>query len=129
MRMWGAGVHSAYAIQIALALMLAASLAWLWRSNVVFELKASALATASLLATPYVLDYDLVVLAVAIVFLARHGLKHGFRDFEISLLAAVWLVPLLSRAIAGATGIPLGLIVLLALYGFTLRRAALDHVV
>ena len=61
--MWGAGVQLAYAIQFALALMLAASLAWLWQSDAAFELKAAGLATASLLATPYVLDYDLVVLA------------------------------------------------------------------
>jgi len=128
-RNWGGNLATAYAAQGALALLLAASLAWLWHSEAAFELKAAALAAGSLLATPYVLDYDLVVLAVAIVFLARHGLKYGFRDFEISLLAAVWLVPLLSRAIAGATGIPLGLMVLLALYGFILRRAALDHAV
>src|SRR5712671_4102824 len=127
MRMWGAGVHSAYAIQIALALMLAASLAWLWQSNAVFELKASALATGSLLATPYVLDYDLVVLAVAIVFFVRHGMNRGFHDYEISLLAAAWFMPLLSRAIAGVTGIPLGLLVLLALYVFTLQRAVRDR--
>src|ERR1035437_4679070 len=101
-RMWGAGVHTAYAAQIALAL-------------------------ASLPATPYVLDYDLVVLAVAIAFFARHGLRRGFRDYEISLLAAAWIVPLLSRGIAGVTGIPLGLMVLLALYVFTLRRAAQDR--
>ena len=105
---------------------LAATLAWLWHSDAAFELKASALASGSLLATPYVLDYDLVVLAVAIAFFARHGLRHGFRDFEISLLAAAWMVPLLSRGVAGATGIPLGLLVLLALYAFILRRAALD---
>jgi hypothetical protein len=126
-RMWGAGVHSAYAIQIALALMLAASLAWLWQSNAVFELKASALATGSLLATPYVLDYDLVVLAVAIVFFVRHGMNRGFHDYEISLLAAAWFMPLLSRAIASVTGIPLGLLVLLALYVFTLQRAVRDR--
>jgi hypothetical protein len=128
-RNWGGSLATAYAAQGALALLLAASLAWLWHSEAAFELKAAALAAGSLLATPYVLDYDLVVLAVAIVFLARHGLKHGFRDFEISLLAAAWLAPLLSRAIAGATGIPLGLMVLLALYGFILRRAALDDAV
>jgi hypothetical protein len=127
MRMWGAGIHLAYAVQIALALMLAASLAWLWQSNAAFELKASALATASLLATPYVLDYDLVALAVGIVFFARHGLNRGFRTFEISLLAAAWIAPLLSRGVAGATGIPLGLVVLLALYVFTLRRALIDR--
>jgi hypothetical protein len=128
-RMWGASVHTAYAIQTALALMLAASLAWLWRSNAAFELKAAALATASLLATPYVLDYDLVALAVAIAFFARHGLNRGFRGFEISLLAAAWIVPLLSRVIAGVTGIPLGLMVLLALYAFVMRRAVLEHAV
>src|SRR5260370_20569766 len=64
-RMWGAGVHTAYAVQITLALLLAATIAWLWQSNAAFELKASALATGSLLATPYVLDYDLVVRPVA----------------------------------------------------------------
>ena len=126
-RNWGADVRTAYAIQAALAVMLAATLAWLWHSDAAFELKASALATASLLATPYVLDYDLVVLAVAIAFFARLGLARGFRDYEISLLAAAWLVPLLSRGIAGATGIPLGLIAMLALYAFTLRRALHDR--
>jgi hypothetical protein len=107
--------------------VLASSLAWLWHSDAAFELKAAALALGSLLATPYVLDYDLVVLAVAIAFFARHGLLHGFRDFEISLLAAAWIVPLLSRSIAGATFIPLGLGVGLTLYGFVLRRAVLDR--
>ena len=123
----GATVHTAYAIQIALGLSLAATVAWLWRSDVAFELKASALATASLLATPYVLDYDLVVLAIAIAFFARHGFAHGFRDYEISILAAAWIVPLLSRGIAGVTGIPLGLIAMIALYSLTLHRALSDR--
>jgi hypothetical protein len=126
-RMWGASVDTAYAVQGALLMSLAATLAWLWHGDAAFELKAAGLATASLLATPYVLDYDLVVLAVAIAFFARHGLISGFRDFEISLLAAAWIVPLLSRGLAGITGIPLGLMVLLALYLCTLRRALLDN--
>ncbi len=57
----------------------------------------------------------------------RHGLSRGFRTFEISLLAAAWIAPLLSRGVAGAAGIPLGLVVLLALYVFTLRRALIDR--
>jgi Glycosyltransferase family 87 len=126
-RNWGADIRTAYAIQTALALTLAATLAWLWHGDAAFELKAAALATASLLATPYVLDYDLVVSAVAIAFFARHGFARGFRDYEISVLAAAWIVPLLSRGVAGATGIPLGLIVVLALYGFILRRAQQDR--
>ena len=128
-RSWGANVPTAYALQSALALLLATSLAWLWHSDAAFDLKAAALATGSLLATPYVLDYDIVVLAVAVAFFARHGLRCGFADFEISVLAASWIVPLLARGVAGATGVPLGLIVLLTLYGFVLRRAVLDHAV
>ena len=126
-RNWGADVRTAYAIQAALGLTLATTLAWLWHSDAAFELKASALATASLLATPYVLDYDLVVLAISIAFLARHGFKSGFRDYEISVLAAAFIVPLISRGLAGATGIPSGLIVMLALYVATLRRAMADR--
>jgi hypothetical protein len=75
-------------------------------------LKAGALASASLLATPYIMDNDLVVLAIA--FFARHGLKRGFRDYEIGMLAAAWVVPLLSRSVAGIAAIPLGLMVMLA---------------
>jgi hypothetical protein len=126
-RTWGAGIHAAYAMQVALALTVAASLAWLWQSDAAFDLKASALATGSLFATPYVLDYDLVVLAVSIAFFARHGPNRGFRDCEISLLAAAWTMPLLSRGLTDVTGIPLGLMVLLAFYGFTLRRAVMER--
>lgn len=126
-RMWGGSVQLAYAIQIALAVTLATSLAWLWHSEAAFELKAAALAVGSLLATPYVLDYDLVVAAIAIAYCARLGLAQGFRDYEISLLAAAWLVPLLTRGVAQVTAIPLGLLVLLMFYVFILRRAALDR--
>lgn len=125
-RMWGGSIDLAYAAQGALALTLAATLIWLWRSNAASELKAAALAIASLLATPYVLDYDLVVLGIAIAFLVRHGLTRGFHSYELSLLALAWAAPLVTRGIAGLSGIPLGLIVMLALYTMTLRRAATD---
>jgi len=121
-RMWGGSVAMAYSAQATLAVTLAATLAWLWHSDAAFELKAAALATASLLATPYVLDYDLVVLALAIAYLARLGLARGFRGFEISLLAAAWIVPLCSRGIAQVTAIPLGLTTLLLLYAIIMRR-------
>jgi hypothetical protein len=45
----------------------------LWQSDAAFRLRTSALASRRLLATPYVPDCDLVVFAVAIVFV-RHGM-------------------------------------------------------
>jgi hypothetical protein len=126
LRAWGFALQPAYAAQLSLGLVLAVSIIWLWRSNAAFDLKASALATASLLATPYVLDYDLMVLAISIAFFLRHCFRHGFQPFEISALAAAWIVPLLSRSVAGVTLIPLGLLAMIALYAITMRRAASD---
>jgi alpha-1,2-mannosyltransferase len=48
-RNWGADVHTAYAIQIALGVMLAATLAWLRHSDAAFELKAAALAAFAIM--------------------------------------------------------------------------------
>jgi len=125
-RMLGGGIEAAYAAQAALTLAVAGSLVWLWRSRAACELKAAALACGALLATPYILDYDFVVLAISIAFLARHGLARGFRDYEISLLAFCWISPLVARSIAATAGVPVGLIAMLALYALTLRRAAVD---
>ena len=122
-RMWGGGVDLAYMAQGALALGVAAGLIWLWRSEAAVDLKASALAVAALIATPYVLDYDLMILAVAIAFYARHGLARGFHNFELSLLAFAWIAPFLSRPLAEATGIPLGLAAQIVLFIMALGRA------
>jgi ABC-type xylose transport system permease subunit len=43
------------------------------------------------------------------------------------MLAAAWVVPLLSRSVAGIAATPLGLMVMPAFYTFVLRRAALDR--
>jgi alpha-1,2-mannosyltransferase len=125
-RMWGGGLPLAYAVQGAVSVAVACGTAWTWRSTCSYDLKAALLVVATLLASPHVLDYDLVLLALAIAFFARDGLRRGFGDFEISLLAAAWIVPLLSRGVAGLTGMPLGLLVMLALYLSTLRRAMRD---
>jgi hypothetical protein len=123
-RMWGGGIPLAYAVQGVVSAATACGTAWAWRSSCDRDLKAALLIIATLLVSPHVLDYDLMILAPAIAFTVSAASAGGFRDYEISLLAAAWIVPLLSRITAGVTGIPLGLLVVLAFYVFTLRRAA-----
>jgi len=65
----------------------------------------------------------LMMLAVAIAFYVRHGLARGFHDFELSLLVFVWVAPLLTRPVAHATGIPLGLIAQIILFVMAIDRA------
>jgi hypothetical protein len=125
-RMWGGPIALAYAAQGALTLGLAAALVWLWRSQADFALKAAALCLATLLATPYSMDYDMMALAPAIAFLGVHGLRRGFAPYEISALAALWIVPLVARSIAQVALIPLGVIVMLAMFLVVLHRARSD---
>lgn len=125
-RMWGGPVALAYALQAALALALAAALVWLWRSRAAFALKAAALPIATVLATPYSLDYDLMLLAPAIAFLAADGLRRGFAPFEKTVLAALWIVPLIARSVAEAVLIPLAVPAMLLTFAVLLHRAMTD---
>lgn len=123
-RMWGGPVGLAYAVQGAVTLALAAALVALWRRPVDFALQAAALIIAAILATPYSLDYDMTALAPAIAFLASHGERRGYAPYEASALAALWLAPLLARAVAAATLVPIGVPMMALTLGLALRRAA-----
>lgn len=123
-RMWGGAVPLAYAAQATTTVALAIALIWLWRSEAAYPLKAAALAVAAILATPYALDYDLMVLAPALAFLACDGIGRGALPYEKSLLSLAWLAPLVTRSVTGATLVPLGTLVMLALMGLILGKAA-----
>jgi hypothetical protein len=125
-RMWGAPVRLAYVAQGAAVLVLAVALIWLWRSRAAAPLKAAALTVAAILATPYSLDYDFVVLAPAIAFLAAHNLARGFGPWEKTALAILWLMPLVARTIAEQTLIPVGVPAMVLVFALILRRAAVD---
>jgi glycosyl transferase family 87 len=126
LRMLHAPVTVAYAAQGAITLAIAASLAWLWRSEADFALKAAALCLGTILATPYCLDYDMLVLAPAIAFFGAYGLRRGFAPYEITALSALWAAPLVARSIAELTAIPLGASVMLVMFVVVMRRARTD---
>jgi alpha-1,2-mannosyltransferase len=126
-RMRGGGVTLGYVVQGLASTVTVVSVAWIWRSSTDRDLKAALLLVATLLASPHVLDYDLMILAPAIAFMVAAGAARGFRDDEITLLAAAWIAPLLARGIASSTGIPLGLITVLTLYALMMRRAIITR--
>jgi alpha-1,2-mannosyltransferase len=125
-RMWGGGVPLAYAAQGAVTVALATALTWLWRSAAAYPLKAGALIIGAILATPYSLDYDFVVLAPAIAFLAADGFARGFGPYEKTALALLWFMPLIARTVAEHTLVPLGVPAMLFVLILALRQAADD---
>jgi hypothetical protein len=78
----------------------------------------------TLLITPYVLDYDLVLLAAPIAWIALEGLTSGFLPWEKSLLLFAWIAPMWSRWVGMLYGIPLGPVVLALVMIAIIRRAA-----
>jgi hypothetical protein len=77
----------AWMLQWTMTAAVAATLVTVWRSNVRYSLKAAALATGTLLTTPYLFMYDMMVLAIPIAWLTRLWLSHGFRSYERPALA------------------------------------------
>jgi alpha-1,2-mannosyltransferase len=123
-RLWGGGISLAYAVQGAASLIAICGVAWMWRSSGDRNLKAALLMVATLLGSPHVLDYDLTIVGPAMAFtVASIYASGGVLDYEISLIAVAWITPLVARGIAGASGLPIGLITIVALYGVVMRRA------
>jgi alpha-1,2-mannosyltransferase len=123
-RLWGGGISLAYAVQGAASLIAVGGVAWMWRSCGDRNLKAALLMVATLLGSPHVLDYDLTIVGPAMAFMAASiDARGGALDYEISLMAVAWIAPLLARGIADASGLPIGLITIVALYGVVMRRA------
>jgi hypothetical protein len=123
MRMAGAPVGIAYFGQFLLAAALAISVFRLWRSGAPNEVKGAALVAASLLATPYVVDYDFVILAPAVALLMREAQASGWRAWEKSILLLIAAVPLAARPIGEAVPVSLGLLALLAFVAAVRSRA------
>ncbi len=120
-RMWGGSVPFAYAVQGAVTVAAMGAVLWLTRAARP-NLRGAAICAAALLSTPYLLDYDLVVLGLGAAFLVADGLERGFLPWEKSLLALVWLAPLAARPLAEATFFPLGQLAIVAVLALAMRR-------
>ena len=117
----GGGIDLAYAVQaVASVIAISASL-WVARAGRP-DLRNAAVTAAVLIATPYVLDYDFVVVLAGIAFLWRDAVRHGWLTWEKSLLVVVWVAPLVARNLAAMILIPLGLTTAIIILGLAVRR-------
>lgn len=110
-RYFGGSEQLAWTLQLAMTAAVICSVVALWRSNVRYSLKAAGLATGTILAIPYVFLYDVMVLAVAVAFLVRDGLRFGFRAYEWPLLGLTFLLLFIFLAVGAPTGFTATLIV------------------
>ena len=91
-RTFGGSEHLAWALQAAMTGTVVVATVLLWRSKARYSLKAAGLATGTLLITPYLFLYDMMVLAIPIAWLVRIGLADGFRKYELPALGLAALL-------------------------------------
>jgi hypothetical protein len=102
----GVGLFAAYAAQIAAALLAAALVAYAWFKDGPAPVRNAAVMIGVLLATPYLQDYDLVLGAFIVVWLAR--LDAEWKPATQIACASILLLPLLASPLAKLTGLAFG---------------------
>jgi alpha-1,2-mannosyltransferase len=123
-RLLGGGMGIAYALHLAVALTIVALLMRLCRAVPIGDGGGAAMVTASLMASPFVLGYDLMLLAIPLVWLLREAARTDFLPWEKTVLLAGFLLPLISSSVADRLRLPLAPPVILALFMVIYRRAA-----
>jgi alpha-1,2-mannosyltransferase len=124
-RLLGSSVSIAYTLQGLAALGAAAMVVWAWRRNGDPDMKNAALMAATPLSTAFIFDYDLMLLAPAIAWLARKGLTDGALPYERATLVAVFVAPFVSRVVGMYTHLLLAPILIAALVAVIIRRMRL----
>jgi len=117
-RTFGGSEQLAWTLQWMMSGSVVVGVIMLWRSRADYALKAASLAAGTLLLTPYLFLYDMMVLAIPVAFLMRIGLSEGFRRGELVALACATGLLIAFPFV----GIPLGLPSTLIVAALIVRR-------
>jgi hypothetical protein len=101
-------------------------LAWLWHRRAAYPAQAAAVSLATIVGSPFALDYDLVLVAPAIAFLALDYSARGEGRYQRTVLGLLWLVPLFARTVAGTLFVPVGMLTVAAAFVVAIERGTRD---
>ena len=122
-RLLGSPMLVAYSLQALVAFGAAAAVAWVWRRPTGDpDMKNAALMAATPLSTAFIFDYDLMLLAPAIAWLARKGVTGTPLPYERTILVAAFLAPFVSRVVGMHTHLLFAPISIAALLVVIVRR-------
>jgi hypothetical protein len=119
-------------LQIVFDLFIAAIVVIIWRRTQDLALRGAALATGTLLATPFVYDYDYAILGIALVLLLKRATERGWTMADKILLPLAYIWPIAinhlamkSHAVFGAHW-QLGFLLPVALLLLVYARVVMD---
>ncbi len=82
--------------------------AWVWRRGLPLPIRAASLVSATIVAVPLALFYDLVLAGVAAAWLVRAEGKYRLPEWGLLALAGLYVLSLDPRGIAAAWHLPVG---------------------
>jgi alpha-1,2-mannosyltransferase len=121
-RLLGAPVALAYAVQTAASLAAAMLVFIVWWRNLSLPLRAASLAAATLVAVPVAIFYDLMLGTVAVCWLARDK-SRPISAAEKTFFAATTLLLLDARHLGESYHIPTAALAVLGLFAIVTSRA------
>ena len=124
LRLAGLPNTPAYAVQCLTSAAAIALLAWTASRRPGARLEAAGMATAALLFTPFLYDYDLALLCVPLACLLALAQPNGWRPWEKLLLTALYLLPLVARASGLLLGVTIGPVLVASLLVLLAKRAS-----
>jgi alpha-1,2-mannosyltransferase len=122
LRLAGASVSASYGVQGAVAVIVAALVAIAARRNRDALAGGALMCAGAALVTPFILRYDLVLLAIPLMWLAKDAQRASLRPHEIVIAAAVFMLPLVPLDFTDATHFLIAPFVIAALFGVVLTR-------
>ena len=113
----------AFALQLPVSLLAIVLLARTARRQPGAYPEGALLVAATLLGTPYLVDYDLVCLALPVAWVMREAQRQQWLAWEKTVLLAAYVLPLVARELAVMAAVPVTPLVLTALLLVVARRA------
>lgn len=118
-KLLGAPTPLVVGMQAGLTALVALLLAWASWKQAYNPLLGAAMLAGSVLATPFILDYDLVLMAFPLIAL----LSCGFQPWQKLIAALAFIAPVFARPLATDFGIPVMVPILIALFIVLIRRS------
>ena len=103
----GGGIGLSYALQLLSAVLAAAAVWFGWRRTSDPELRGAIFIFATLAATPYAWDYDLIMLNFASVWLWTRGKRLGFLPYEKNAIALLFISAMIGAAVIRFLHVPM----------------------
>lgn len=113
--------------QMFLSAMMVATLFWTWTKSQSLGLKGAMLVLTILLANPYFMQYELLLLVLVLIWFVRDCLNYGWLKGDLSMAVLLWLTPLINLPLVHLTHVQIAPIVMILMVITLIRRLRRKH--